>query len=39
MSLIGEEEVLTGKLFNITEAELKESFIAAAHSTAKAEAL
>jgi transketolase len=39
MALIGEVEVLTGKLFNITEAELKETFIAAVHSTAKAEAL
>jgi transketolase len=39
MSLIGEVEVLTGKMFNITEAELKETFIAAVHSTAKAEAL
>jgi transketolase len=39
MALIAEAEALVGKKFNISEDELKEVFIAAAHSTAKAEAL
>jgi len=39
MALIAEVEVLVGKKFGITEDELKETFIAAVHSTAKAEAL
>jgi transketolase len=39
MALIAEVEGLVGKKFGITEDELKETFIAAVHSTAKAEAL
>jgi transketolase len=39
MALISEVEGLVGKKFNISEEELKETFIAAVHSTAKAEAL
>jgi len=39
MALIAEAEALVGKKFNISEDELKETFIAAVHSTAKAEAL
>ncbi len=39
MALISEIEGLVGKKFGITEDELKETFIAAVHSTAKAEAL
>jgi len=39
MSLIAGAESLVGKTFNISEDELKETFIAAVHSTAKAEAL
>ncbi len=39
MALIAEVEALTGKKYGITEDELKETFIAAVHSTAKAEAL
>lgn len=39
MSLIAEVEGLVGKKFGITEDELKETYIAAVHSTAKAEAL
>jgi len=39
MALIAETEALVGKKFNISEDELKEVFIAAVHSTAKAEAL
>ncbi len=39
MALISEVEGLVGKKFNITESELKETFIAAVHSQAKAEAL
>jgi transketolase len=39
MALIAEVERLVGKKFGITEDELKETFIAAVHSTAKAEAL
>jgi len=39
MALIAEVEGLVGKKFGITEDVLKESFIAAVHSTAKAEAL
>jgi len=36
---LAEAEALVGKKFNISEDELKETFIAAVHSTAKAEAL
>ncbi len=39
MALIAEVEGLVGKKFGISEEELKETFIAAVHSTAKAEAL
>jgi transketolase len=39
MALIAEVEGLTGKSFSITEGELKETFVAAVHSAAKAEAL
>ncbi|HWR73184.1 MAG TPA: transketolase C-terminal domain-containing protein [Nitrospirota bacterium] len=39
MALISEVEGLVGKKFGITENELKETFIAAVHSQAKAEAL
>ncbi|NTW67257.1 MAG: transketolase [Nitrospirae bacterium] len=39
MALISEVEGLVGKKFGISEDELKEVFIAAVHSTAKAEAL
>jgi transketolase len=39
MALISEVEGLVGKKFGISEEELKETFIAAVHSTAKAEAL
>jgi len=39
MALISAAEGLAGKKFGITEDELKETFIAAVHSTAKAEAL
>jgi transketolase len=39
MALIAEVEGLVGKKFGITEDELKDSFTAAVHSTAKAEAL
>ncbi len=39
MALIAEVEGLVGKKFGITEDELQETFIAAVHSTAKAEAL
>jgi len=39
MALISEVEGLIGKQFNISEDELKATFIAAVHSTAKAEAL
>jgi transketolase len=39
MALISEVEGLVGKKFGISEEELKEIFIAAVHSTAKAEAL
>lgn len=39
MALISEVEGLVGKKFTVGEEELKETFIAAVHSTAKAEAL
>jgi transketolase len=39
LALISEIEGLLGKKLGITEGELKETFIAAVHSTAKAEAL
>lgn len=39
MALITEAEGLVGKKFSITEDELEQTFIAAVHSTAKAEAL
>ena len=39
MALISEVEKLVGRSFGITEGELKETFIAAVHSAAKAEAL
>jgi len=39
MALIAEAEALIGRKFNISEDELKETYIAAVHSTAKAEAL
>ena len=39
MALINEVEKLVGRSFGITEGELKETFIAAVHSSAKAEAL
>jgi transketolase len=39
MALIGEVEGLVGRKFGISEEELKTTFIAAVHSTAKAEAL
>jgi transketolase len=39
MALISEVEKLMGKAFGVTESELKETFIAAVHSAAKAEAL
>ncbi len=39
LSLIAEVEALAGKTFGITEGELKETFVAAVHSLAKAEAL
>jgi transketolase len=39
MALIAEVEALVGKKFGITEGELTETFIAAVHSAAKAEAL
>jgi len=39
MALIAEVEGLVGKKFGITEGELKETYIAAVHSMAKAEAL
>jgi transketolase len=39
MALITEVEALMGRNFNITESELKETYIAPVHSTAKAEAL
>jgi transketolase len=39
MALIREVEALVGKQFNISEEELRQSFVAAVHSKAKAEAL
>jgi transketolase len=39
MTLIGEIEALTGRSLGITEGELRETYIAPVHSTAKAEAL